>query len=236
MKAVERQLTQHPGVKNACVNLATEVAVVESEVNAVAADALAKKLTQAGFPTQARQSVVAGNTQAIQDPTERQRQEMHSALLQLVVAGVLLILSGIGHFDISIPVSIPDKYLNPNIAQILHQFDWSNKIWFHCGLATVALLIPGRPILVDGWLGLRRNSPNMNTLVGLGTLTAYIASLVALLFPQLGWECFFDEPVMMLGFILLGKTLEQQARGRAAAAFRQLLALQPSLARLIAKP
>ncbi len=237
VKAVERQLTQQLGVKSACVNLATEVAVVESEVGAVDPDTLAKKLTEAGFPTQSRQSVVAGKTQAIQDPQERQRTEMQSALRQLIIAGVLLILSGMGHFGISIPnISIPDRYLDPSIAHILHQFDWFNTIWFHCGLATVALLIPGRPILVDGWLGLRRNSPNMNTLVGLGTLTAYIASLVALLFPQLGWECFFDEPVMMLGFILLGKTLEQQARGRAAAAFRQLLALQPRLARLIAKP
>ncbi len=52
----------------------------------------------------------------------------------------------------------------------------------------------------------------------------------------MNWECFFDEPVMMLGFILLGKTLEQQARGRAAAAFRKLLALQPQIARLIANP
>ena len=76
----------------------------------------------------------------------------------------------------------------------------------------------------------------MNTLVGLGTLTAYTASLIALVFPQLGWECFFDEPVMLLGFILLGRTLEQQARGRAAAAFRQLLALKPQVARLISDP
>ncbi|MFN7656766.1 MAG: heavy metal translocating P-type ATPase, partial [Dolichospermum sp.] len=97
-------------------------------------------------------------------------------------------------------------------------------------------IIPGRPILVEGWLGWRRGAPNMNTLISLGTLTAYIASLVALLFPQMGWECFFDEPVMMLGFILLGRTLEKQARLRAAKAFRQLLALSPQTARLIINP
>jgi len=45
--------------------------------------------------------------------------------------------------------------------------------------------------------------------VGLGTLTAYTGLVPAL--PQLGWECFFDEAVMLLGFILLGRTLEQQA-------------------------
>ncbi|MDZ8261739.1 heavy metal translocating P-type ATPase [Nostoc sp. ChiQUE01b] len=222
VNAVERQLTQHPGVKSACVNLATEVAVVESEVGAIDADALAQRLTAVGFPTQQRKAngTVAGEISTLPDPAERQRREMRSSLWQLAIAAVLLILSGSGHFG----------NLGSSVLPVL------NNIWFHCGLATIALLIPGRPILVDGWLGWRRNAPNMNTLVGLGTLTAYIASLVALLFPQLGWECFFDEPVMMLGFILLGRTLEQQARGRAAAAFRKLLALQPLLARLIANP
>ncbi|WP_298921312.1 cation-translocating P-type ATPase [uncultured Nostoc sp.] len=222
VNAVERQLTQHPGVKSACVNLATEVAVVESETGAVDADALAQRLTAVGFPTQPRKArgTVAGEISTLPDPAERQRREMRSSVRQLAIAAMLLLLSGSGHFG----------NLGSSVLPLL------NNIWFHCGLATVALLIPGRSILVDGWLGWRRNAPNMNTLIGLGTLTAYIASLVALLFPQMGWECFFDEPVMMLGFILLGRTLEQQARGRAAAAFRKLLALQPLLARLIANP
>ncbi|MBG1263233.1 heavy metal translocating P-type ATPase [Nostoc commune] len=222
VNAVERQLTQHPGVKSACVNLATEVAVVESETGAVDADALAQRLTAVGFPTQPRKTsgTVAGEISTLPDPAERQRREMQSSVRQLAIAAILLLLSGSGHFG----------NLGSSVLPVL------NNIWFHCGLATVALLIPGRPILVDGWLGWRRNAPNMNTLVGLGTLTAYVASLVALLFPKMGWECFFDEPVMMLGFILLGRTLEQQARGRAAAAFRKLLALQPQVARLIANP
>jgi P-type Cu2+ transporter len=222
VKAVERRLTQHSGVKSACVNLATEVAVVEVETGVVDPDALAQQLTSAGFPSQPRKlgRKVTGETQGRQNSEERQQQEMKSARRQLAIATVLLVLSLIGHIGI-IGVALPPILSN---------------IWFHCGLATLALLIPGRPILVDGWQGLRHNAPNMNTLVGLGTLTAYIASLVALLFPKLGWECFFDEPVMMLGFILLGRTLEKQARNRAAKAFQELLALQPQMARLIAKP
>ncbi|MEA5565730.1 heavy metal translocating P-type ATPase [Anabaena sp. UHCC 0399] len=221
VSAVERQLIQYPGVKSACVNLATEVAVVESETGAVDPELLAQKLTATGFPTQLRKAndKVAGKSTS-KDPTERQRQQMRAAWQQLAIAAVLLLFSGIGHLG--------------NLgSQILPALD---NIWFHYGLATLALLIPGRPILIDGWLGWRRNAPNMNTLVGLGTLTAYTASVVALFFPQLGWECFFDEPVMMLGFILLGRTLEQQARGKAAAAFRKLLALQPQTARLIPNP
>ncbi|WP_337884525.1 heavy metal translocating P-type ATPase [Fischerella thermalis] len=221
VKAVERQLFQYPGVKSASVNLATEIAVVELETRVVDADALAQQLTAAGFPSQPRQASgkVADKNQGKSDPAERQRREIQSARRQLIIAALLLLLSGIGHFGNSGGFVLP----------VLH------NIWFHCGLATVALLIPGRSILIDGWVSWRRLAPNMNTLVGLGTLIAYTASLVALLFPQLGWECFFDEPVMMLGFILLGRTLEKQARGRVTAAFKNLLDLQPQLARLIPK-
>lgn len=221
VKVVEQQLAHHPGVLSACVNLVTEVAVVECEVGAVDTSALAERLTAAGFPTQPRYpqgKESRGNTPAPIDADKRQRREMRSAFWQLVMAGVLLIVSSVGHLpggDSVLPI---------------------HNIWLHCGLATVTLLGPGRAILLDGWRGLRTLAPNMNTLVGLGTLTAYTASLVALLFPQLGWECFFDEPVMLLGFILLGRTLEKQARGRAATAFKQLLALQPQVARLIANP
>ncbi len=75
----------------------------------------------------------------------------------------------------------------------------------------------------------------MNTLVGLGSLSAYLASCVAFLFPELGWECFFDEPVMLLGFIFLGRVLETRARGKAAAALEALLSLTPQVARLVSK-
>jgi Cu2+-exporting ATPase len=218
VKAVERQITQHSGVKSVCVNLATEAAVVEAEAGVVDVEALAQSLTATGFPSQPRRKAT-GEKSSLEDAATRQRQEIQANIRQLVIAAVLLVLSGIGH-----------------IGNISESIPLLNNIWFHCGLAFLALVIPGRPILIDGWWGWRRGAPNMNTLISLGTLTAYTASLVALLFPQMGWECFFDEPVMMLGFILLGRTLEQQARGRAAAAFRQLLALQPQTARLIANP
>ena len=219
VRAVEKQLTQFPGVNKAIVNLATGVAVVDSELT-IDADALGQELTAAGFPSKPRKPrTQTDSAQALQKAEEKKRQEMQSAQRQLIISVLLLVLSGVGHLSNLSGLKIP----------ALH------NIWLHFGLATVAILVPGRPILVDGWLGLRRNAPNMNTLVALGTLSAYIASVVALIFPQLGWECFFDEPVMILGFILLGRTLEKRARNRASAAFQELLSLRPNIARLIAK-
>ncbi|MEG4226603.1 heavy metal translocating P-type ATPase [Microcoleus sp. N9_B2] len=211
-KAVERQLMQYSGVISACVNLAVEVATVECEPGAVDAEALAKKLTDNGFPSQSRSGENQREAEAA--TIERRQQEIRQQIKQLTIALILIILSGLGHV-------LGTK------APIL------SNIWFHWGLATLALLVPGRPIIVDGCRSLWRNAPNMNTLVALGAVTAYTASNAALLFPRMGWECFFDEPVMLLGFILLGKTLEQQARRRAASALQALIALQPAKARLV---
>jgi Cu2+-exporting ATPase len=218
IKAVETELTQQPGVRSACVNLVTEVAVVECEPGQVDPETLAQALTQAGFPSQPRYPEGSEESQAaLLELANRRQVESQQQLTRLAIALLLLFLSAIGHLESFTNFSIPGL----------------SNIWFHCGLATVALLGPGRAMLIDGWQGLRRNAPNMNTLVSLGTLTAYSTSLIALLFPQLGWECFFDEPVMLVGFILLGRTLEQKARNRAASAFQALLALQPRVARLI---
>mgnify|MGYP006334925463 CR=1 FL=1 len=211
-KAVERQLMQHSGVISACVNLAVEVATIECQPGIVDVEALAKKLTDNGFPSQSR---CGANQRELETAAiERRRQEIRQQIKQLTIALILIILSGLGHV-------LGTK------SPIL------SNIWFHWGLATLALLLPARPIIVDGWRSLWRNAPNMNTLVALGAVTAYTASDAALLFPQMGWECFFDEPVMLLGFILLGKTLEQQAKRRAASALQALIALQPATARLV---
>lgn len=221
VRSVEQELAQQPEVRSAVVNLVTEVAMVECQPDvhdpATLAAMLSQKLTEAGFPSSPRwvpgqEWSPTGSLSVV----ERHLAEAKERRKQLAIALLLLLLSALGHLE-HFGLRIPGL----------------SAIGFHWGLATLALLGPGRSMIVDGWRGLRRNAPNMNTLVGLGTLTAYITSVVALLFPGLGWECFFDEPVMLVGFILLGRTLEQYARGRAAAALHSLLSLQPSVAQLL---
>lgn len=229
VKTVETELLRQPGVVAATVNLVTEVATIACEPNTVDPTQLTQALTEAGFPSQLRSAPLpatslegasASATAPSSDFAEQRRLELRQQWWRVMGAGMLLVISGLGHLGQWGGVDLPGL----------------SNIWFHGGLATLALLGPGRSILIDGWQGLRHNRPNMNTLVSLGTLTAYLASVVALLIPNLGWECFFDEPVMLIGFILLGRTLEQQARGRATAAFQALIALQPRIARLIQTP
>jgi len=133
------------------------------------------------------------------------------------VALVLLLLSVMGHLSEAGQLSVPVIGSLP----------------FHAGLATVALFGPGRQILVGGFKAARVGAPSMDTLVGLGVSSAYTASLVALVWPTVGWPCFFNEPVMLLGFVLLGRFLEERARFRTGQALQQLAQLQPETARLV---
>ncbi len=217
VKAVERQLTNNSGVISACVNLITQVAVVKYDSETILPQTLAQKLTEKGFPSQARSEVQEDSILTLK---QRNLQENQQQLNQLLIAIFLLLFSFLGHLN----------HLGGPSLPLL------NNIWFHWSLATLALLFPGRPILVEGFRSLCYGMPNMNTLVGIGTFSAYFTSCLALFFPDLHWECFFDEPVMLLGFIFLGRTLESRARNRASSALFALFSLQPEEANLVPNP
>lgn len=86
---------------------------------------------------------------------------------------------------------------------------------------------PGRELLVDGWRAWRRGAPDMSTLVGLGASASFGVSCIAAGLPALGWKTFFEEPAMLLGFVLVGRALEERAKVQASA---DMAALQvPSL-------
>ncbi|MFM1842552.1 MAG: hypothetical protein RLZZ490_1288 [Cyanobacteriota bacterium] len=213
--AVERLLKQVPGVQESCVNLVTAIAVVHYDPAQVTdPQCLADHLSQRGFPCQIRQS----RNQTISPGMEPTTDSPEGAInLELGLALLLLVLSGLGHLA---------HLSGPMLPFVHHPI-------FHWALATVAILIPGRDIFLDGWRSLKFGHANMNTLIALGTGSAYLTSCVAWVWPSLGWECFFDEPVMLLGVLLLGRTLEGKARHRAARALHHLLSLRPEMARLV---
>ena len=210
VQAVETALAQRNGVVSASVNLVTEKASVVYRADQVRADGLAAALTELGFPTQVDEGTAPRTSQDTAQASLRQLQ-------QIGLAALLVVLSALGHLQAFFPLPIP----------------FLGTLGFHWGLATLALLGPGSSMIRDGWQCWRNNRPNMNTLVSLGAITAYGASCAALGLPQLGWDCFFDAPVMIVGLVLLGRTLEEQARGRATAALQALIRLQPLLARRV---
>jgi len=214
VQAVEKILKSYPNVNNASVNLVTKTAFVEIEEPNKNITDLINTLTSKGFPSKER------DYQTTSDNIELEINEnlnLWNKWRQLIIATSLLILSGMGHLVEGQQISIP----------------LIGSLSFHAALATFALLGPGRSILKAGINSAFMFTPTMDTLISLGVLSAYSASIIALIFPTVGWPCFFNEPVMLLGFVLLGRFLEERARVKTGTALKELSKLQPETANLI---
>jgi Cu2+-exporting ATPase len=215
VRAVEQRLAQQEGVRQASVNLLTRTAWLEVDGAAERLPGLLRSLETLGFGARPR----AEDGLA---PSRQQRlQERHwwQRWRQLLLALVLLLVSGLGH--------LADAGVWGLAASPLAQ------PWLHALLATAALAGPGRSILVAGCRAALAGAPGMDTLVGLGVGSSYLASLVGWLWPAGGWPCFFNEAVMLLGFVLAGRFLEERARYRSGRAIEALTLLQPDQALLL---
>jgi len=115
--------------------------------------------------------------------------------------------------------------------------------WFEFLLATPVLLWCGLPFFQRFWTSLVNRSPNMFTLIGLGTGVAYVYSVVATIAPQIfpaslramgGYpDVYFEAAAAITTLVLLGQVMELRARSRTSAAIRALLDLSPKTARLL---
>jgi len=218
VRAVEQRLLAQPGVRQASVSLLNRTAWVgldpalEVQPSADPAQGLIEALAGMGYQAQRR---------AEQDPEAsvlRQTQRSWwERWRQLLVALLLLLVSAAGHLAQMGQLPLP----------------WLAQIRVHALVATLALALPGRSILVSGLRSALAGAPGMDTLVGLGMASAYAASFVALIRPSVGWQCFFNEPVMLLGFVLLGRFLDERARYRTGRALQDLARLQPDEALLL---
>ncbi|MFM7754592.1 MAG: heavy metal translocating P-type ATPase [Cyanobium sp.] len=224
VSAVERRLLEQPGVRQASVNLLTRTAWVElePELAAMAPEQRSQPLQEAlaamGYSARPRPCEQQASTRL----ERQQRRSWWQLWRQLLVSLVLLVLSGMGHFELVAPT----LWQGPGGLVFTAE-------WFHALVATAALLGPGRPILLNGARAALAGLPSMDTLVGLGVGSGYVASLVGLLWPDTGLPCFFNEPVMLLAFVLLGRFLEERARFRTGRALEQLAELQPDNALLL---
>jgi P-type Cu+ transporter len=102
-------------------------------------------------------------------------------------------------------------------------------------IAAPIVFIAGRGILIRGWKAAAQMAPDMNTLVGLGTLVAWSAGLFAVFLPQWfgGAGDHVHAAAMIMAFVLLGRWMEARARTRAGDSVRSLLELTPATARVM---
>jgi Cu+-exporting ATPase len=105
--------------------------------------------------------------------------------------------------------------------------------WFLFAMTAVLVVWAGRSIFLNAWRGLRHGSTNMNTLVALGTGVAFVYSAYSTFFPGSGRQVYYDAVLLILGFLLLGKSLETRAKRRAMAALDSLSRMRAITARRV---
>lgn len=110
--------------------------------------------------------------------------------------------------------------------------------WLAVGMITLGvMLFPGRHFYVGAWKSLINHSANMDSLIALGTGTAWLYSMIVVLFPTLvplmARHVYFEATAMIIGLVSLGLALESRARGKTSEAIKRLIGLQPKTARVV---
>ncbi|MFZ5991401.1 MAG: cation transporter, partial [Deinococcota bacterium] len=111
-------------------------------------------------------------------------------------------------------------------------------LWIISGIATLPVMFySGQQFFSGAWAALRHRSADMNTLIALGTSAAWIYSTIALLFPRLfpqgTAEPFYDVTAVVTALVVLGQALEVRAKGQTSQAIKKLIGLQAKTARVL---
>ncbi|KAL5787657.1 hypothetical protein ACOSP7_004606 [Xanthoceras sorbifolium] len=226
--SVKKILESQPLVSSASINLTTETAIVwpvsEAKVTPnwqqQLGESLAKHLTSCGFESNLRDSGTDSFFKVFERKMDDKRNHLKESGRELAVSWALCAVCLVGHLSHMVGAK----------ASWIHAF---HSTGFHLSLSLFTLLGPGRQLILDGVKSLFKGAPNMNTLVGLGALSSFTVSSLAAFLPKLGWKAFFEEPVMLIAFVLLGRNLEQRAKIKATSDMTGLLSILPSKARLL---
>ena len=215
---IETALQKVPGVQSASMNLAQRSASIDG--NAMPED-LVCAIEQAGY----RATVVQSENEADllseteQADAKNYRARLRDMILALALGAPLMLYGMLGG----------EMMIHTRQQQIG---------WLVIGVLTLAVLVfPGRHFFVGAWKSVRNRTATMDTLIALGTGTAWLYSMLVAAFPQFFPEqsrhVYFEASAMIIGLINLGLALEIKARGRTSQAIKRLIGLQVKTARVI---
>ena len=213
---VEDALRAVPGVQQATVNFAEHTARVEGDVPVAA---LIRAVAAAGYE--------AAELRGVGDEADKKTAEFahYRRLLRQTLAAAL----------VAVPLLVGDMVLGilPDLGR-----PGGRVFWLATGFATLAALVySGRQFFTGAWQSFTRHAANMDTLIAMGTGTAWLYSMFVVLFPEtvpsLARHAYFEAAVVILALVNLGAALEMRARGKTSEAVRKLIGLKPRTARVI---
>lgn len=202
-----------PGVLNASVNFANATLTVEYLPNMINPAAMQKALQEVGY------DLFLEDESSPRETLEQIHEKKYKKLKNKTISAIIL----------SLPVVV--------IGMFFMDMPYSNEImWL---FSTPVVLWLGKDFFVNAWKQAKHGSANMDTLVALSTGIAYIFSVFNMLFPEF-WHArdlhahvYFEAAAVIIAFILLGKLLEERAKGNTSSAIKKLMGLQPKTVVLV---
>lgn len=206
------------GVTKCSVNFALREATVKYNPSSVSLDKIQEALEDAGYKA---------NVPVQEEEEDESDPELEKLQRKLWLGGAASVLLVVGSLPMMMGISIPGW---PH---------WLHNPWLQWVVSTPVMVWCGRPFFVGAWKALQHKGADMNSLVALGTGSAYFYSLFPTLFPGffeaqgLSADVYYEAAVVIITLILWGRMLEHQARSKTSSAIRALIGLQPKTARVI---
>lgn len=228
VNAIEKEIKKLDGVNSVSVNLMTESGVIDHNPSVVGARELVQLIESLGFNalvSDKSRSVQLESLSKIREIKQWRRLFIHSSIFAFPVFVIAMILPefGRGKQVLDTHMFIPGLYL----------FDV-----IQCILAVPVQFIFGKRFLKSAYQSVKHGSPTMDVLVALSTLSAFLFSILSM--ARSIWiasdtrpSVFFDTSATLITFIMLGRYLENMAKGQSSSALSKLMSLTPSTATMV---
>ena len=211
---VEKKLQSLEGINSASVSLASRTALVDYDPDIISLEDMKREISNAGY------DLVIENDRSVEEINRREFTLLRRRTLASWLFAILTMCFSMGW--------------------ISHTGSFANQT---CLLLTLAnLLYCGKQFYVSAWKQLLHHTANMDSLVALSTLIAFIFSTFNTFFGEMvwgargiEWHTYFDASVMIITFVLTGRCLEEKAKDSTASSIRQLMGMQPKTARLVTR-
>lgn len=211
---VEKKLRSLKGINSASVSLASRTALVDYTPDIISLEDMKREISNAGY------DLVIENDRSVEEINRREFTLLRRRTLASWLFAILTMCFSMGW--------------------ISHTGSFANQI---CLLLTLAnLLYCGKQFYVSAWKQLLHHTANMDSLVALSTLIAFLFSTFNTFFGEMvwgargiEWHTYFDASVMIITFVLTGRCLEEKAKDSTASSIRQLMGMQPKTARLVTR-
>ena len=209
---VERIVKKQEGVEDASVNLAAAVLTVDFNSDVVSPEQLKDAVMKIGF------DLIIDEDNSMEEQEEAEHSYYEQLQRKTVVAWIF-----------ALPVAFMGMFF----------MDFPGINWWMLVLSLPVLFYSGHAFYVNAWKQAKHFTSNMDTLVALSTSIAFLFSLFNTLYPQFWYEqglephVYYEAATVIIAFVLVGKLMEEKAKGKTSMAIRKLMGLQPKTARIL---